>query len=86
MGGAAVDFLVGLAGNLCGLWMYVVLFVCVLMSLNFSHSVGVVLAFFSNEQTYNSLDDAQTTINAVADVGVNYINDTLNVSATDHFF
>jgi len=46
-----------------------------------SCSVGVVLAFFSNEQTYNSLDDAQVTINSVADVGVDYINDTLNVRA-----
>ena len=45
-----------------------------------SLSVGVVFAFFSNEQTFRSLDNFQNSINTVADTGVNFINDTIIVS------
>ena len=44
------------------------------------HRVGVVFAFFSNEQTFRSLEDFQGSINEVADTGVNYVNDTVRVS------
>ena len=39
-----------------------------------------MLAFFSNEQTFRSFDNFQTSINDVANTGVNYINDTIIVS------
>ena len=44
------------------------------------HRVGVVFAFFSNEQTFHSLENFQESINEVADTGVNYVNDTVRVS------
>jgi ribose/xylose/arabinose/galactoside ABC-type transport system permease subunit len=44
------------------------------------HRVGVVFAFFSNEQTFRSLENFQESVNEVADTGVNYINDTIRVS------
>ncbi len=42
-------------------------------------SVGVVLAFFSNQQTYESVNNAQTTINSVFENGVDYVHDTIDV-------
>ena len=44
------------------------------------YSIGVVFAFFSNEQTFRSLDNFQDSINTVADTGVDFINDTITVS------
>lgn len=39
--------------------------------------VGVIFAFFSNEQTFRSLENFQESINEVAGTGVNYVNDTI---------
>ena len=43
-------------------------------------SVGVILAFFSNEQTYRSLDNLQESVNNVTGTGANFISNTLTVS------
>ena len=45
-------------------------------------SAGVVLAFFSNQQTFDSVSDANTTINSVVDNGLDYIEDTITVRWT----
>ena len=42
--------------------------------------VGVIFAFFSNEQTFRSLENFQESINEVAGTGVNYVKDTVRVS------
>lgn len=43
------------------------------------YSAGVVLAFFSNQQTFDSVENTQTTINRVVSVGTTYIDDTISV-------
>ena len=43
-------------------------------------SAAVVLAFFSNQQTFESVGNAQDTINSVVDNAVRYVNDTMDVS------
>lgn len=43
-------------------------------------SIGVILAFFSNEQIYRSLDNSQDSIHTLTGPGANFINDTLTVS------
>ena len=42
-------------------------------------SAGVVLAFFSNQQTFDSVANANTSINNVITDGVQYIDDTITV-------
>lgn len=39
----------------------------------------MVLAFFSNQQTYDSVENAQEALNTVLDNGVNYVTDTIAV-------
>ena len=46
-----------------------------------SYSVAVVLSFFSNEQTYRSLENFQTSLNNVAAIASDYADDTLDVSS-----
>lgn len=45
-------------------------------------SAGVVLAFFSNQQTFDSVSNANTAINNVVTDGVTYVNDTIKVRWT----
>ena len=40
--------------------------------------VAVVLSFFSNEQTYRSLENFQTSLNNVAVIASDYAGDTLD--------
>lgn len=39
----------------------------------------MVLAFFSNQQTFDSIGNAQGSINTVVTDGTTYVNDTINV-------
>ena len=66
------------------MYMYIHTWPTVLTTLSFLifHRVGVIFAFFSNEQTFRSLENFQESINDVADTGVNYVNDTIRVSCT----
>ena len=43
-------------------------------------SAGVVLAFFSNQQTYDSVGNAQGILNDVFDHARDYVNGAIDVS------
>ena len=45
------------------------------------YSIGVVLAFVSNEQAYRSLDNFQESINTVTSTGAKFVNHTITVSS-----
>lgn len=45
----------------------------------FSCRVGVILAFLSNQKSYESVANVQTTLNRVVDIGVGYVNQTVDV-------
>ena len=44
-------------------------------------SVGVILAFFSNEQSYRSLDDFQASLHTVTGTGADFVSHTITVSS-----
>lgn len=46
------------------------------MSLN---RAGVVLAFFSNQQIYDSVNEFQETIERTFDLAENFVNDSVSV-------
>lgn len=44
------------------------------------YSVGVVLSFYSNEQSFDTIESLQDTVEEIIDTGVDYMNDFLSVS------
>ena len=42
-------------------------------------SVGVVLSFYSNEQSFDTIESLQTTMNGIVGTAVDYINAFLDV-------
>ena len=47
--------------------------------LPFSLSVGVVLSFYSNEQSYDTIESLQETVNEIIDIALNYVDNFLSV-------
>jgi hypothetical protein len=45
------------------------------------HRAGVVLTLYSNQQTFDSLDSVQDSVNRATDYGVEYAERLINVRA-----